>query len=263
MKRVLALVALAFLVALGSTASFQVSNPFVGRGAQLPRHMGVWTPQAEKANPFGVLAPPVAEATLPGFRWSYDAIKWRTNRDGGIVDSTIVTVSNTDFSSDTTEAYPLERVYFPGDGGVTTAVVESLTTMAFCLGGAASAPSIDSVYIGMQVSIDGISWVSTTVTGGPAGTFLADAFVTGKPPIASAGVIEATSSNSLCLEYNVLLGAIPKYAMGGNSTTAPTDQTFFGWKYARWIVTWSLVDEADVLMGWVGHYTPVGAPGGY
>ena len=217
----------------------------------------------ERKNPFGLLAPPVAEAVLPGFRWVHNTIQWRTNRDGGVVDSTIVTVSNTDFSSDTTAAYPLERLYFPFDGGVTTAVVESLTTMTFCIGAAGSAPSIDSVYVGMQLSIDGTSWVSTTVTGGPAGTFLADAFVTGKPPIASAGAIEASSSNSLCLDYNVHLPAIPKYVMGINGATAPTDQQFYGWRYARWIVTWSLVDETDVLQAWVGHYTSTPAPGGY
>jgi hypothetical protein len=203
---------------------------------------------------FNAFAPPVAQAVLPGYRWVYEDLNWRTNRDGGIVDSTITTVSNTDFSSDTTAAFPLDHVYMASDGGVTTAVVDSLTMLSLCIGGAASAPSIDSVYVGMQVSIDGISWVSTVVTGGPAGTFLADAFVTGKPPIASAGAIESASSNQLCIEYNVILGAIPKYSMAGSGSTAPTDQQWFGWHYARWIVTWSLVDETDILKAWVGHY---------
>lgn len=266
MKRLLVGLGLAAFVFVGFSASFKTNNWIETSGTQLPRaFVNSIKPAAPKpsTNPFGVLAPRHAEAALPGFRWVFDQVNWRTHRDGSFVDSTIVTVSNTDFSSDTTAAYPLERVYFPSDGGVTTAVQDSLFALVFCVGGGTAAPTIDSVYVGMQVSIDGFSWVSTTVTGGPAGTFLADAFVTGKPPIASAGAIESSSSNQVCLEYNVTLPAINKYTMGGSGSTAPTDQQWFGWRYARWIVTWSLVDETDVLSAWVGHFTPVGAPGGY
>lgn len=257
MKRILALVALAVFVAIGITASFKTYNPFIGRGAMLPQRMGVWSEPFERANPFGVLAPPRAEASaVPGYRWVFHDLMWRTNRDGGIVDSTIVTVSNTDFSSDTTASFELSNIPFPHSyrQGVAT-TVDTVTTFAFYIGSSASAASIDSVYVGTQVSMDGVSWVTCTVTGGPAGTFLADAFVTGKPPIASAGVIESGSSNQLGYAYNVIIPAIPVMVPGLNGT-APTDQQILGWRYVRWICTWSLVDEADVLKAWVGYPAP-------
>jgi hypothetical protein len=223
-----------------------------GGSGRLPKSITARTVVPAPDNPF-LIGPPPALAVLPGRAWVFDQLNWRTNRDGTIVDSTIVTVSNTDFSSDTTAAYSLELVPFPSDAGVTTAVYDSLTTLAFCIGGGTAAPSIDSVYVGAQVSMDGFSWVTLTVTGGPAGTFLADAFVTGKPPIASAGAIESGSSNQLCLDFNSAVLAIPKYVFGGNGT-APTDQQFIGWRYIRFICTWSLVDEIDVLSAWVGHW---------
>lgn len=229
MKRAFAALAFLAVIFLGCTVSFDV-----GRVS---------------------LAPSVADAQGFGRSWVFtDPVRWRTNRDGTYVDSMIVTVSNTDFSSDTTVGYDLSQIPMPFDGGVTTAVFDSLTILSFCLGGAAAAPTIDSVYVGAQVSMDGLSWVSCTVTGGPAGTFLADAFVTGKPPIASAGVIEASSSNQLCLDFSAALPAIPKYVFNGNGATAPTDQMFIGWRQVRFIVTWSLNDEADVLQAWIGHW---------
>lgn len=255
MKRALAVMALVAVAAIGFSVSMPEFHKFGGSG-RLPQHIGHYHGDAAQPsnNPFGI-GPPAAHAVLPGRAWVYDGpINWRTNRDGSFVDSTYVTVSNTDFSSDTTVAYNLNQVPFPSDAGVTTAVFDSLTTFAFCLGGNAAAPSIDSVYVGAQVSMDGISWVSLTVTGGPAGTFLADAFVSGKPPIGSAGVIEAGSSNQLCLDFNSAVLAIPKYVFGGNGATAPTDQQFIGWRYIRFICTWSLVDEADVLQAWIGHW---------
>lgn len=257
MRRILCALALCAFVAFGITASFRTSDWSKTSGAQLPQRISAHIKEAPSVNhnPFGAILPPMADAVIAGRPWVYDGpINWRTQRDGSFVDSTYVTVSNTDFTSDTTVAYELRNIPFPESYrlGVAT-TVDSITTFSFCIGGATAAPSIDTVYVGTQVSMDGLSWVTCTVTGGPAGTFLADAFVTGKPAIASAGVIESASSNQMCMQYDVVIPAVPEVVLAQNGSTAPTDQQIYGWRFIRWVVTWSLVDETDVLQAWVGH----------
>ena len=180
-------------------------------------------------------------------RWVYgDALHWKTHRNGVEFDSTTVTPGAAG-EIDTTAAYPVSEFAIP-QLVRTAAAVDSITYFGFYLGAATAAPSVDSIYVGTQVSMDGISWVTLTPT---ANNLLATTI----PPIASVTVLESVSGNQFGVIYDLKVAAIPEFITGGfNSATAPTDQEVFGWRSIRWIVTWSAADVGDQLQGYVGHW---------
>jgi len=211
-----------------------------------------------------VLFPAISSADGVSRRWVFTPpINWRTNGvagSAGFVDSTYVTANNTAAAhsataqSDTTVAVELSRFPVPTRPmGASTTVVDSLLWFGFYVGGVSAAPTADSIYVGQQVSIDGITWVTASNT---QTFFAADAYITGKPPIASASLIEPTSGNSFGRMYDTntsILGQTQN-SFSIAAATLPNDGQMVGWRYIRWIVTWSIVDGASKFQAWVGHW---------
>jgi len=204
-------------------------------------------------------APPAAHA-LSLNKWVFEDLNWRTNKNGGIIDSSTTVANNTAAAhsataqSDTTAPFELSYAPIPDrNTSAGTTVVDSLTYLGFYIGGAGSAPTADSVYVGQQVSVDGITWltVSNTQT-----FFAADAFITGKPPIASASIIEPTAGNQFGRLYQVNQSILGEHqnTFSVAAATLPNDGQMTGWRYIRWIVTWSIVDGGSTFKAWVGHW---------
>ena len=185
--------------------------------------------------------------------WVFDDLNWRDARGVVVTDSSCVS-GKAGQGSDTTAAYPMSRFKFPQALGepksaATTVAADSLTWFGFYVGGCASAPTADSLYVGQQVSVDGISWVTVTNT-------LAFLAATTIPPIASAMLLENSSSNQFGRVYQQTrstLGALTG-AFVNQGATAPTDETLHGYNYIRWVVTWSVVDAGSSFKAWVARW---------
>ena len=262
MKRLLGGIALAILVVFGFTASFQRPDSWISQGKPIPNTVGKFNPAGNgPSKPLDMLVPPPADASTFRSRWVFTGpVNWRTNRDGRAIDSTTVVANNTAAAhsataqSDTTAPFLLSECPIPTRPvSAGTTVVDSVTWFGFYVGAAGAAPTADSIYVGQQVSIDGVSWVTVSNT---QTFFAADAQITGKPPIASASIIEPTAGNSFGRMYDINESIVGQHqtSFALAAATLPNDGQMTGWRYIRWIVTWSIVDGASTFQAWVGHW---------
>lgn len=94
-----------------------------------------------------------------------------------------------------------------------------------------SSVGMDSVYVGLQVSLDGANWVTVTQTQ----TFLA---ATTYPPIASACLLELASSNTVGIVWKQnIANTANAVSWLLQDATAPSNLQLFGFRYARAILT--------------------------
>jgi hypothetical protein len=190
-----------------------------------------------------------------GSRQVFENLGFRKTGVGRVVDSTFVYAKGSE-GSDTTAAYPFNKLPFSRglDGpksAATSVVVDSLTWFGFYVGsGGPSAATADTVYVGQQVSIDGVSWVSVTNTE----VFLAASTI---PPIASSVLLECSSSNQFGKQYQQARSATGALTSSfvNQGATAPTDETLFGWNYIRWVITWSAADAGSAFTCFVSHWS--------
>jgi len=112
-----------------------------------------------------------------------------------------------------------------------------------------SSVGMDSVYIGLQLSMDGANWVSVT----PTQTFLAGTTI---PAIASVALLELASSNTVGIIYKQnIANTANAIASLLQEATAPSNLQLFGFQYGRVILT--SFDATGCLAIRIGHWKEV------
>jgi hypothetical protein len=178
-------------------------------------------------------------------RWVTEDLRWKKYNAATAYPDSFAVAAKVGFGADTTQVFPLANCPVPTRSG--SAAADSVNWLAFYVGGATSAPTSDSIYVGPQVSMDGISWV------GLASLNRAFLAATTIPPVASYILVEMNSSN----QFGVMVKAASldvSFSSLLAGATSPTDIQLFGYNYIRFIVTWSIVDRGSLFTARIGHW---------
>lgn len=193
------------------------------------------------ASLLALVLPITAHATGPAQRFKTEPLFWRTTGLAGVGANLVLADSayNSNGSTsaqttyDTTTAFPLMRAELPEYPRVSDTAADSLAYVAFIykphpLSGITT--GFDSLLVGAQVSMDGISWTNVT----PTNPVYDDTRTSGVDKLAIL-VEPASTANSVMKWYKVHVPTTGQ-PQGVLSGTAPTDVTLFGWKWIRFIV---------------------------
>lgn len=181
-------------------------------------------------------------------------VNWRNQLAGfspsGIIDSTDAGAVGTAAQHvDTSSAIAIGELIIPGElasGPVTTAS-DSLAWLRISFKPLATTPTVaaDSIYLQLQVTDDGITWIDTTPTSVFAAAGLSDASFTG------AVLLETDSNNQFVAVLRQRVGATAGGAVFfpvASVATNPTWQQIYGFQYLRLIVQSDVTGRYDATV---------------
>lgn len=201
--------------------------------------------------------PAFAENATPLPRWQWQNLMFRNAAAVNVVASGFL-ADSVSASGNTARADTTAPVILPALGMYIpmyppTATAESLTVAAFRLepdpNGTVTVAA-DSIYLNMQLSMDGTNWVTATPTG-----IAFQAANTVNATQIGAFVLEAGSQDVFTRFYK------QQYEAGGSLSLptqagTPTDVKWFGWRYARWIVGFGdATNSAGVFRAQFGYWS--------
>lgn len=177
-----------------------------------------------------------------GNRWVTEPVMWRTSAANvaGYVDSSVF--SHASLKADTSAAIAATALWAVPDFDV-SAMDSTVWSILYIKGrtGASTTQGTDSVYVDVQVSVDGTNWVTATPT---------RAFNTGTTH-GGAIYLEASSSDSYGIPIKIVRASTGLSVLI-DSATAPSTIKLWGWPFLRFIVN---SDCNGQFVGEVGHWT--------
>ena len=150
-------------------------------------------------------------------------------------DSSIVS-EGAGFNADTTAAIPLWKLGKPRSIR-TGAAVDTVSWFRFDFaptGASDVTAGADSLWIGAQVSRNGVAWTTITPTRTFTAAFLSS--VSGSVTINGVIALESGTSNQFSYTYPYVLLAVPEENAVGLATTAPSELQLADWPFIRFIV---------------------------
>lgn len=181
-----------------------------------------------------------------GNRWVTEPVMWRTSAANvaGHVDSSVF--SHGSLKADTSAAIAATALWAVPDFDV-SAMDSTVWSILYIKGrtGASTTQGTDSVYVDVQVSVDGTNWVTATPT---------RAFITGTT---HGGLIclEQSGADSYGIPLKIVrasTGLAVNILGPAGGATAPSWLQLWGWPYLRFIVN---SDCNGQFVGEVGHWT--------